>query len=64
MCLNERTGTMQEKMQQALQNLHAIRSNEMYRQQNRQRTHLNAAERQDLDNAIKTLQELLEMAGV
>ena len=56
---------MQEiKTQQALQHLHAIRSNEMYRQQNRQRTHLNAAERQDLDNAIKTLQELLEMAGV
>jgi hypothetical protein len=55
---------MQEKTQQALQHLHAIRSNEMYRQQNRQRTHLNAAERQYLDYAIKMLQELLEMAGV
>jgi hypothetical protein len=53
-----------DKAKQALQQLHLIRSSEMYRQQNRQRTHLDISERERLDYAIKALQELLESEKV
>ena len=55
---------MKEKAQQALNQLHHIRSGEMYRASNGQRTHLSMTERERLDYAIKYLQELIESESV
>lgn len=55
---------MKEKAKQALNQLHDIRSNEMYRADIGKRTHLNPFERERLDNAIKYLQELIESESV
>lgn len=43
-----------------LENLHKIRSNEMYRHDNGNRTHLTQDERAWLDNGIACLQRLIE----
>jgi hypothetical protein len=56
--------TMNEKTQHALNLLHRIRSEEMYRQANDKRTHLNIIERDQLDYAIALLKEVLESESV
>lgn len=54
----------EQLLQEALESLHRIRSLEIERKKRGNRKHLNRYERSQLDNAICSLEQVVERAGV
>ena len=61
---DERETMKEQLLQEALESLHRIRSLEIERNKRGNRKHLNAYERSQLDGAIRSLEQVVERAGV
>ena len=60
---NERETMKEQLLQEALESLYRIASEEIEREKNQTRRHLNAYERSQLNSAIRLLEQVNEKAG-